>query len=227
MRILLVEDEQKVARFLVKGLRAEQFLVDLAEDGESALDHFTAADYDLVVLDIILPGGISGTDVLHRIRRKNSEVPIMMLTARDAVGDKISHLGAGADDYLTKPFEFAELAMRIRVLLRRAQVNRSDVFNVADLQLDRLSREVRRAGADIRLTAKEYALLEYLMVNADRVLSRTMIVEHVWDESFEGLTNIVDVYIRRLRSKVDDPYEKKLIQTVPCIGYCLSERPRR
>lgn len=226
MRILLVEDEEKVARFLVKGLQAEQFFVDVAPDGQTALEQVQATDYDLIVLDIILPGGVSGTDVLEKIRYRNNRVPIMMLTARDAVGDKITHLGAGADDYLTKPFEFAEFAMRVRVLLRRVQVVRSDVFRVADLTLNRQTREVRRQETDIRLTAKEYSLLEYLVVNADRVVSRNMIIEHVWDQSFEGLTNIVDVYIRRLRAKVDSPYEKKLIQTVPCVGYCLSERPR-
>lgn len=226
MRILLVEDEEKVARFLVKGLQAEQFFVDVAPDGQTALEQVQATDYDLIVLDIILPGRVSGTDVLEKIRHRNNRVPIMMLTARDAVGDKITHLGAGADDYLTKPFEFAEFAMRVRVLLRRVQVVRSDVFRVADLTLNRQTREVRRQETDIRLTAKEYSLLEYLVVNADRVVSRNMIIEHVWDQSFEGLTNIVDVYIRRLRAKVDSPYEKKLIQTVPCVGYCLSERPR-
>jgi two-component system copper resistance phosphate regulon response regulator CusR len=226
MRILLVEDEEKVARFLVKGLQAEQFSVDVASDGSAALEQLHGRDYDLVVLDIILPGGLSGTDVLRKIRDRNTKVPIMMLTARDAVGDKLTHLGAGADDYLTKPFEFAELAMRLRVLLRRVQANAEEDVRAGDLSLNRKTREVRRGETAIRLTAKEFSLLEYLITNVDRVVSRSMIVEQVWDQSFEGLTNIVDVYIRRLRAKVDEPFEKKLIQTVPCVGYCLSERPR-
>jgi two-component system copper resistance phosphate regulon response regulator CusR len=226
MRVLLVEDEEKVARFLTKGLKEEQFSVDVASDGAAALEQVRSRRYDLIVLDIILPGALSGTEVLRLIRDRDSSVPIMMLTARDAVGDKITHLGAGADDYLTKPFELAELAMRLRVLLRRAQATVEDVVRVADLTLNRKTHEVAREGIAIRLTAKEFSLLEYLMANVDRVVSRNMIVEHVWDQSFEGLTNIVDVYIRKLRAKVDDPSEKKLIQTVPCVGYCLSERPR-
>lgn len=227
MRILLVEDEQKVVRFLVNGLQAEKFAVDVAGDGESAMTQVRMANYDLVILDIMLPGRLSGSDVLDWIRRRDKTVPILMLTARDAVGDKVAHLGAGADDYLTKPFEFAEFAMRCRVLLRRTQVNRTDTLQVGDLVVNRLTHEVRRGEVEMHLTAKEYALIEYLIVNADRALSRTMIIEHVWDQSFEGLTNIVDVYIRRLRSKIDDPFEKKLIQTIPSVGYCVSERSRR
>ncbi len=224
MRILLVEDEPKVSRFIVKGLQVERFAVDAAFDGETALCSMLSTDYDLVILDLMLPGALSGTDVLRRIRTKNQEVPILILTARNAVGEKVIHLAAGADDYLTKPFELAELTIRIRVLLRRGQVNRSDTIRVADLEINRISREIKRDDAIISLTAKEYALLEFMMVNAGRVLSRDLIVEHVWDQGFEGLTNIVDVYIRRLRSKVDEPFEKRLIHTVHCIGYCLSER---
>jgi DNA-binding response OmpR family regulator len=224
MRILLVEDEPKVSRFIVKGLQVERFAVDAAFDGETALSSLLSTDYDLIILDIMLPGSLSGTDVLRRIRTKNQEVPILILTARNAVGEKVMHLAAGADDYLTKPFELAELTIRIRVLLRRGQVNRSDTIRIADLEMNRISREIKRNGAIIALTAKEYALLEFMMVNTGRVLSRDLIVEHVWDQSFEGLTNIVDVYIRRLRSKIDEPFEKRLIHTIHCIGYCLSEK---
>jgi DNA-binding response OmpR family regulator len=224
MRILLVEDEPKMSRLIEKGLRHELFAVDAVADGEAALLSMLTVDYDLVILDLMLPGKLSGTDVLRRTRAKNKIVPILILTARNAVGEKVEHLAGGADDYLTKPFELAELIIRIRVLLRRGQVNRSDIIHVGDLELNRLSREVKRKGASISITAKEYTLLEFMMVNAGRVLSRDLIIEHVWDHSFEGLTNIVDVYVRRLRSKVDEPFDKPLIHTAYSIGYCLSER---
>ena len=166
---------------------------------------------------------LNGTEVLKRIRRHTPEVPVLILTAKDDTAAKVENFEAGADDYLTKPFAFAELAVRVKALLRRGPAVRSSVLRVADLELDRLSQQVRRAGARIELTAKEYALLEYLMAHADRVLSRTMIIEHVWDESFEGLTNIVDVYVRHLRAKVDDPFAAKLIRTVRGVGYSISE----
>ena len=169
----------------------------------------------------MLPG-MEGTEVLRRIRSNNSTVPVLILTAKDAVADKINNFEAGADDYLTKPFAFAELLVRIKALLRRGPVTRSSTVRVDDLELDRLSQQVRRAGKRIDLTSKEYALLEYLMSNADRVLSRTMIIEHVWDQSFDGITNIVDVYVRHLRDKVDDGHERKLIRTVRGVGYTIS-----
>ena len=222
MRILLVEDEEKVSRFIVRGLTAESFAVDTAPDGRSGLELATTYNYDLIVLDLMLPG-LNGTEVLRRIRRADHRVPILMLTARDAVADKVEHLEAGADDYLTKPFAFAELMARIKALLRRGSVDRQSVLRVADLEVDRLSQQVRRASRRIELTAKEYALLEYLMANAGRVLSRTMIIDHVWDQSFEGATNIVDVYVRHLRNKVDDGHDAKLIRTVRGVGYKISD----
>jgi len=222
MRILIVEDEEKVSRFIVRGLKAEAFAVDSAPDGQHGLDLATTYDYDLIVLDLMLPE-VSGTEVLQRIRRANHRVPILMLTARDAVADKVEHLEAGADDYLTKPFAFAELMARVKALLRRGSVERPNVLRVTDLEIDRLSQQVTRAGRRIELTSKEYALLEYLAANAGRVLSRTMIIDHVWDQSFDGATNIVDVYVRHLRSKVDDGNDKKLIRTVRGVGYRISD----
>jgi two-component system copper resistance phosphate regulon response regulator CusR len=222
MRILLVEDEEKVSRFIVRGLTAESFAVDTAPDGRKGLDLAMTYNYDLIILDLMLPG-LNGTEVLRRIRRADHRVPILMLTARDAVADKVEHLEAGADDYLTKPFAFAELMARIKALLRRGSVDRPSVLRVADLEVDRLSQQVRRASRRIELTAKEYALLEYLIANAGRVLSRTMIIDHVWDQSFDGATNIVDVYVRHLRNKVDDGHEAKLIRTVRGVGYKISD----
>ncbi|MBI3877368.1 MAG: response regulator transcription factor [Verrucomicrobia bacterium] len=222
MRLLVIEDERKVADFVARGLRAERFAVDVAPDGPNGLDLAQAYAYDLVILDLMLPG-LSGAEVLKRIRKHNAEVPVLILTARDATTEKVTLFEAGADDYLTKPFAFAELLVRVKALLRRGPVNRASVLRVGDLELDRLSQQVKRAGKRIELTSKEYALLEYLVANAGRVLSRTMIIEHVWDESFEGLTNIVDVYVRHLRAKVDEPHETKLIRTIRGVGYSISE----
>ena len=222
MRILLVEDEKKVADMVARGLKAERFAVDVAGDGLNGWDMAGAYDYDLIILDLMLPG-LNGTELLRRIRRNNQQVPILVLTARDATAEKVQNFEAGADDYLTKPFAFAELLVRIKSLLRRGPVNRSSVLRVADLEVDRLSQQVKRAGKRIELTAKEYALLEYLATNPGRVFSRTMIIEHVWDQSFEGFTNIVDVYVRHLRSKVDDPFPEKLLRTVRGVGYCIAD----
>jgi len=222
MRILLVEDEEKVSRFIVRGLTEESFAVDSASDGLTGLELATTYNYDLIVLDLMLPE-LNGTELLRRIRLTDHRVPILMLTARDAVSDKVEHLEAGADDYLTKPFAFAELMARIKALLRRGSVDRQNVLRVADLEVDRLSQQVRRASRRVELTAKEYALLEYLMANAGRVLSRTMIIDHVWDQSFDGATNIVDVYVRHLRTKVDDGHDRRLIRTVRGVGYKISD----
>jgi DNA-binding response OmpR family regulator len=222
MRVLLIEDERKVADFIARGLRAERLAVDVACDGTTGWEMASTVDYDLIILDLMLPG-LSGTELLKRFRRKGGDAAVLVLTARDATSDKVENFEAGADDYLTKPFAFAELKVRVRALLRRQPSTRNNVLRVGDLELDRLGQQVRRAGKRIELTSKEYSLLEYLASHAGRVLSRTMIIEHVWDESFEGLTNIVDVYVRHLRSKVDDPFPTKLIRTVRGAGYSIGE----
>jgi two-component system copper resistance phosphate regulon response regulator CusR len=174
--------------------------------------------YDLLIVDLMLPG-LNGTELISRLRRHNTTVPILVLTARDAVDDKVKNFEAGGDDYLTKPFAFAELLFRIR----RGQVNHSNSIRIAGLEIDRINHHVKRNGTTIRLTAKEYSLLEYLAVNSGRALSRTMIAEHVWDQAFKGLSNIVDVYIRQLRAKIDEPFRQNLIHTVRRTGYILSE----
>src|SRR3974390_2519867 len=224
MRLLLVEDEKKVADFVARGLRAERYAVDTAYDGVTGWQMASTVDYDLIILDLMLPG-MNGTELLRRLRRQGGKAAVLVLTARDATQDKVENFEAGADDYLTKPFAFAELLVRVKALPRRPPANPDHVLRVQDLEVDRLTQQVRRAGKRIELTAKEYGLLEYLAAHAGRVLSRTMIVEHVWDESFEGLTNIVDVYVRHLREKVDDPFPTKLIRTVRGVGYRLQEVP--
>jgi DNA-binding response OmpR family regulator len=224
VRILIVEDEKKLADSVALGLRAERYAVDVAYDGTSGQDLALAHQYDLMIFDLMLPG-VSGEEIVRSVRQSKPNVPILILTARDKTEEKVKQFEAGADDYLTKPFAFAELLVRVKALLRRGSVPRANVLRVGDLELDRLSMKVRRAGKRIELTSKEYALLEYLMANSGRVLSRTMIIEHVWDESFEGLTNIVDVFIRHLRAKIDGPFDVKLVQTVRGAGYAISDEP--
>src|SRR6516162_3101070 len=226
MRMLLVEDERKVSELVARALRQERYAVDVADDGSRGWELAQAYDYDLIILDLMLPG-LSGTELLRRIRRRNERVPILILTARDATEEKVQNFEAGADDYLTKPFAFAELNMRVKALLRRGPITRASVLRVGDLEVDRFTQQVRRGGRRIELTPKEYALLEYLASNPGRVFSRTMIIEHVWDQSFEGLTNIVDVYVRHLRTKIDDPFPVKLIRTVRGVGYGLAESAER
>lgn len=220
MRILLVEDEPKVSSFVARGLAAERYAVDVSADGREALELAETYPYDLIILDLMLPR-LDGREVLQRVRRRDACVPVLVLTARDTVEDKVRLFECGADDYLTKPFAFAELLVRTKALLRRGPVNRSSTLVLGNLELDRLTQQVKRAGKRIELTAKEYALLEYLMLNPERVLSRHMIIEHVWDQSFDGMTNIVDVYVRHLRSKVDDPHPHKMIRTVRGAGYLI------
>jgi two-component system copper resistance phosphate regulon response regulator CusR len=222
MRLLIVEDDRKLADFVARGLRAERFAVDLAADGREGLAYVETCQYDLLILDLMLPH-ISGTELLRLVRRSQPSLPVLVLTARDATEDKVKHLEAGADDYLTKPFDFAELVARVKALLRRTPVERTDVILISNLEVNRLTRQVHRGGQRIELTGKEYALLEYLLSSPSRMLSRSMILEHVWDQSFEGVTNIVDVYVRHLRRKVDDPFPVKLIHTVRGVGYCVRE----
>lgn len=220
MRLLLIEDEPKVSALVKRGLMAERYAVDVCAEGREALTLTEAHPYDLILLDLMLPG-LSGMEVLQRIRRTNQFVPILVLTARDTLADKVKLFEAGADDYLTKPFAFAELRVRVKALLRRGPVDRSSTLRVNEVELDRLTQQVKLRGVHVDLTAKEYSLLEYLMLNPDRVLSRSMIIEHVWDQSFDGVTNIVDVYIQHLRSKLDEGSEHKLIRTVRGTGYTI------
>ena len=223
-KVLVVEDELQMASLIRHGLLKEGLSVDVAASGEDSLWMVGAVDYDAIVLDVMLPG-INGFETCRQIRGKGVRAPVLMLTARDSVEDRVAGLDSGADDYLVKPFAFAELLVRVKALLRRGASPRPNVLRVGDLEVDRLTQQVRRAGKRIELTSKEYGLLEYLAANAGRVLSRTMIIEHVWDESFEGLTNIVDVYVRHLRSKVDVMHATKLIRTVRGVGYSVSDEP--
>ncbi len=223
MRILLVEDEPDVASFIKQGLKQENYAVDVTGDGESALHMAELNPYDLLILDIGLPGK-DGISVCRELRNRRRGVPIIMLTARCEVGDRIKGLDSGADDYLGKPFAFDELVARIRALLRRGRTDKSSVLKVADLEMEQLRHTVRRAGKKIELTRKEYALLEYLMINVNLVLTRTMISEHIWDANFDSETNIIDVYINYLRRKVDHGREHPLIRTVRGVGYTMAEK---
>src|SRR5688500_11227249 len=211
MRILLVEDEREAAAVLAKGLREHAFAVDTATDGRAALEQIAVNDYDLVILDILLPG-ITGLEVCRRVRHMGAALPILMLTARGEPDQRVDGLDAGADDYLPKPYHFPELLARIRALLRRGPALASSVLLVEDLRIDSRARAVERSGHPIQLTAKEYALLDYLVRRRGEVVGRADIAEHVWDDSFDPMSNLIEVYIQRLRRKVDDGHAVKLIR---------------
>jgi len=222
MKILVVEDEKKTAAYLRKGLAENGFVVDVAERGDDGLHLALTGEYDLLVLDVLLPGR-DGWSVLAELRRAGRSMPVLFLTARDAVGDRVKGLELGADDYLVKPFAFSELLARVRSVLRRGPGRDPETLRVADLEIDPVRRRAVRAGRRLDLTPKEFALLELLVRRRGEPLSRTVIAEQVWDMNFDSNTNVVDVHIRRLRSKVDDPFERKLIRTVRGVGYALDE----
>lgn len=222
MRILVVEDEKKVASFIKRGLEEEHYEVDLAGDGEQGLAMAETNVYDLILMDLMLPK-LDGLAVVKELRRKQISTPVLCLTAKDTVDDIVSGLDSGSDDYLTKPFAFAELLARVRALVRRGAKDRGAEIRFADLRLDPVAHKVWRGGKELELTAKEYALLEYMMRNPNQVLTRTMIAEHVWDYTFDSFTNIIDVYVNYLRKKVDKDFDKKLIHTVRGVGYVLKE----
>ena len=224
MRILIVEDEKRIQDFLSRGLESAGYAVDVAATGNTAIDLVHSTEYDLIILDLMLPD-LDGLSVLQKIRNRKVNPPVLILSARDAIDDRVKGLELGADDYLTKPFAFVELLARVRALLRRGQPT-PERLQVGDLSLDCIRRKVTRANENIELAPKEFSILEYLMRNRGRPLSRTMIVEHVWDMDYDGLTNIVDVYIRHLRSKVDDRWPEKLIHTVRGVGYMI-ETPEK
>jgi heavy metal response regulator len=222
MRILVIEDEKKVATFIKKGLVEEHYAVDTAFDGEEGLYLSEINEYDLIVLDLMIPK-IDGFGVLKKIRERKNTVPILVLTAKDSIDDTVRGLDAGCDDYLTKPFAFAELLARIRALLRRDKKEKESVLRIADLSLSIVTHKVMRQGKEIELTSKEYALLEYFMRNPEKVLTRTMISEHVWDYHFDSNTNVIDVYVNYLRKKIDKDFDPKLIHTIRGIGYMMKK----
>ncbi len=223
MRILVVEDDKKVAGFIQQGLQQESHAVDVAHDGEAGVYQGENFDYDLIVLDLMLPR-VPGLEVLRRIRARNSSVPVLILSAKTELEDRVAGLDSGADDYLIKPFAFAELSARVRALLRRA--NQDDVkLRIADLEMDTSTRVVKRAGKRIELKPKEYALLEFLLRNANCPVTRNMIVEHVWDIHFDAVSNVVEVHINWLRNKIDKGFSPPLIHTLRGVGYLLSEAP--
>ena len=224
MRILVIEDEKRIGEFVARGLESAGYTIESADDGASGLERMYATDYDLIILDLMLPD-MDGLKVLEKIRNRTTSPPVLILSALGAVDDRVKGLERGADDYLGKPFSFTELLARVRALLRRGQPT-PERLQVGDLTLDCIRRKVTRSGEPIDLAPKEFSILEYLMRNRGRPLSRTMIVEHVWDMDYDGLTNIVDVYIRHLRSKVDDRWPLKLIHTVRGVGYMIETSER-
>jgi DNA-binding response OmpR family regulator len=223
MRVLVIEDDRKVANFIQTGLEQEGYAVDALNDGAEAGDQARAIDYDAVVLDLMLPGR-SGFQVLRDIRAKKASLPVLILTAKDALDERVAGLDAGADDYMTKPFALAELSARLRALLRRG-APRESVLRVADLEMDTIRRKVRRAGNAIDLKPKEYALLEILMRNTDRPLTKALIIEHVWDIHFDSISNVVEVHINSLRNKIDKGFDLPLSHTIRGVGYVLTDTP--
>lgn len=223
MRLLLIEDDIKIASFIIKGLKEAGFAVDYAEDGINGLHLALTEQYDAVIIDIMLPG-IDGLSIIERMRSSNIKTPVLVLSAKRSVEDKVIGLQKGGDDYLTKPFAFSELLARIQALIRRASgMSETTKLKVGDLQMDLLTREVWRGGIKIELQPKEFALLEYLMRNAGRVVSKTMIMEHVWDYNFDPHTNVVEARISKLRDKIDKNFSRKLIHTIRGAGYVLKE----
>ena len=220
MRLLVVEDDPNICRFVQKGLQEERYAVDVAQDGEEGLSLATVTPYDLIILDVMLPK-LDGLSMCSKLRKARKTTPILMLTAREEIEDKVAGLDSGADDYLTKPFAFAELLARVRALLRRSGSQPAGPLKVGDLELDPVAHRVWRGGQDIALTNKEFTLLEYLLRNANQVLTRTAIIEHVWDIHYDNMTNIVDVHIRALRAKIDRGFGTPLIHTVRGVGYVL------
>src|SRR6266508_1604639 len=223
MRILLVEDEPQISDFVARGLAENGYSVDVARDGEEAVAWPSVADFDVIILDLMIPS-IDGIEVCRTLRRQGVQTPILMLTARDTVEERVRGLDSGADDYLIKPFAFAELLARARALSRREPVTLGTELQVGDLFLDTTKRLVARAGVTVELTAKEFALLEYLMRHPKQVLSRTVIAEHVWNYDFDNVTNVIDVQVKNLRKKIDEGFEPKLIHTVRGAGYRISAR---
>jgi two-component system copper resistance phosphate regulon response regulator CusR len=220
MHILVIEDEVKMADIMARGLKAEGYAVSLAHSGRAGMELARTDRCDLIILDLLLPDS-SGTALLRELRLQRQSTPVLIVTARSEIEVKAENFEAGADDYLTKPFAFAELVMRVKALLRRSPTTVNSTLKIGDLEVDRLARKVFRGGRRIELSPKEYSLLEYFALNPNRVLSRSMIMDRVWDQSFEGLTNIVDVYVRQVRRKIDEGFEPKLIRTVRGIGYAI------
>ena len=223
MRVLVVEDDRKVASFIQKGLEQEGHAVDVLHDGADAQDQARLIDYDLVVLDLMLPGR-SGLQVLRDLRAVKGALPIIILTAKDSLDERVAGLDAGADDYMTKPFGLAELSARMRALLRRG-APRETILRVGDLEMDTVRRKVRRAGQAIDLKPKEYALLEFLLRHVDRPVTKSLIIEHVWDIHFDSVSNVVEVHVNSLRNKVDKPFALPLIRTVRGVGYLITDEP--
>ena len=222
MRILIAEDERDLNQLIKRRLKEADYSVDSCFDGEEVFDYLLGAEYDALVLDIMMPK-LSGLEVLERLRREGNQVPVLLLTARDSIQDRVAGLDAGADDYLVKPFAFEELLARLRVLLRKPQGEKTSVQKVGDLELHLNTRQVFRGGEEIKLSSKEFSLLRYMMQNAGTVLSRDKLERHVWDYDFSGGSNVIDVYIRYLRKKLDEGHEKKYIHTVRGHGYVLKD----